>query len=457
MSNVTAIILAAGRSTRMKSALPKVLHPVCGRPLVSYTLDAARNAGAHSSILVISAEFATRFEDVFKGQEGICFAVQEQQLGTADAVKAGLEKAERVSEFVLIIPGDVPLVNADTLKALVDDTIKADATIGLLTMKTDDPSGYGRIIRDSDGNLKAIVETRDATEEQSKINEVNSGIYCVRTSWLIDNIGKITPNNAQKEYYITDIVRIASDSGKRLAATCVKDASELMGINTRRELAEANRLMRARIIDRLMSKGVGILDGNNTYIDEGVVIGNDTTVGPNCVFSGKTEIGQNCIIENGVVIRDSRIGNGVHILPYSVIEESEILGSSTIGPFARLRPGAVIEEKAKVGNFVEIKKATIKKGAKANHLTYIGDAIIGERTNVGCGMITCNYDGKNKHRTIIGNDVFIGSDVQFVAPVEVGDNATIAAGSTITENVPKNSLAIARQRQIVKTNWRPNK
>jgi bifunctional UDP-N-acetylglucosamine pyrophosphorylase/glucosamine-1-phosphate N-acetyltransferase len=455
MQKISAVVLAAGKSTRLKSASPKVLHTVCGKPLVVHTVKAVLEANEISKIaVVISDEFKSEFEKTFSGNRGIVFPIQKKQKGTADAVMAAKAAVLNSCEYVLIIPGDVPLIRPETLKAFTDAIINQDAVGGVLSMKPLDSAAYGRIVRSADGrSLKAIVEAKDARPDELLIKEVNGGIYCIKCGWLFSALEKIAPDNVQKEYYLTDIVKIAVSEGIKMTVTCVDDPFELMGVNTRKELAEAIRLMRILILERLMKEGVGILDINNTYIDDDVSIGADTVISPNCSIRGATKIGKSCFIDNGVIIKDSTIGDGVHIKPYSVIEESLIGGSCQIGPFARLRPGAVIESEARIGNFVEIKKSVIKKGAKANHLSYIGDAVVGARTNIGCGTITCNYDGRKKHQTVIGNDVFVGSDVQFVAPVKVGSGAFIGAGSTITENVPANSLAIARGKQVVKRGW----
>ncbi len=450
---ISAIILAAGRSTRMKSALPKVLHPVCGAPLVGYTVSAVRLAGAAAVSLVVSNDFLDVFKAKFGGAEGVSFDVQKEQRGTADAVKSAVSVLGSDCDWVLIVPGDVPLLRQETLSAFIDATRAGSSQLGLLTMEMNSPASYGRIIRSASNDVVAIKEAKDASAEELLIKEVNSGIYFVKRAWLRDALDQIESNNAQKEFYLTDIVKIATGEGLKVFGFVAKEAVEFMGVNTRKELAEANREMRRRVNDRLMQSGVGFIDDSCTYIDDGALIGPDTVIGPNCVIDSKCVIGSGCVIENGVVIKGSKIGDNVVIKAYSVIEESIVAAKAQVGPFARLRPGAELEEDVKVGNFVEVKKSVLKRGAKANHLSYIGDAVVGERTNVGCGMITCNYDGSKKHRTVIGSDVFIGSDVQFVAPVEVGNKATIAAGSTITENVPENSLAIARSRQVVKANY----
>ncbi|PIR16751.1 MAG: UDP-N-acetylglucosamine diphosphorylase/glucosamine-1-phosphate N-acetyltransferase [Deltaproteobacteria bacterium CG11_big_fil_rev_8_21_14_0_20_49_13] len=457
MQNTTAVVLAAGKSTRMKSTLPKVLHLVSGRPLVTYPVRSCLDAGAGQVIVVISEEQKGRFTELFGDQDNVSLTVQKEQLGTADAVRSAENPINKESEYIVIIPGDVPLIRPETLKKLITDTHAKEAICGLLTMDLKDPASYGRILRDNRGMVTGIKEAKDASPPELMVREVNSGIYYVKKDWLFESLKKISPKNAQKEFYLTDIIEIASKEGKRVSATCIKEHEEVLGVNTRIELAEVNRHMRYRILDKMMLAGVGIVDELHTYIDDGVEIGADTVIYPHAFISGKTKIGKGCRIENGAVIKNMKIGDNVKINAYSYIEEGEIKDNATIGPFARLRPGVLIENEAKVGNFVEIKKSTLKKGSKANHLSYIGDAVIGERTNVGCGMITCNYDGKEKHKTTIGNDVFIGSDVQLVAPVEIGNNSTIAAGSTITESVPENSLAIARSRQVIKGDWKSNK
>ncbi len=454
MAKIGAIILAAGKSTRMKSATPKVLHNICGRPVVHFTVAAAMASGANPVALVISPDFKKNFTELFGNNNKIKLAFQKQQLGTADAVKAAKGSVLSTCEYSLIIPGDVPLIKPETLKNLINETIQRNAVCGLLTMEFDDPAHYGRVIRNRNGFVTAIVEAKDASAEQLLVGEVNSSIYCVKTDWLFRALQKISTDNAQKEFYLTDIIKIAASEGSMVIAKCLPESFELMGINTRQELGLAGRLMNQRVLDELMTAGVGIVDEKSTFIDMSVTVGPDTVVMPNCSFQGATKIGRNCRIEQGVIIKDSVIGDNVKIKPYSVIENAVIKDSAQVGPFARLRPGAQIEQEARIGNFVEVKKSVIKRGAKANHLSYIGDAVIGEGTNVGCGMITCNYDGKDKHKTVIGKGVFIGSDVQFVAPVKVGDGATIGAGSTITENVPANSLAIARGRQVVKKGWK---
>jgi bifunctional UDP-N-acetylglucosamine pyrophosphorylase/glucosamine-1-phosphate N-acetyltransferase len=417
-------------------------------------MASAINAGANPIALVIAPEFKKEFTELFGKNNKIKFAFQRQQLGTADAVKSARPAVTGLCDYSLIIPGDVPLIRPETLRHLINETAGRDAVCGLLTMEFDDPAHYGRVVRNRIGFVTAIVEARDAGPEQLLINEVNSSIYCVKTDWLFRALQRVSADNAQKEFYLTDIVKIAASDGLNVVAKCLPESFELMGINTRQELASANRLMNGRVLDDLMTNGIGIIDEKSTFIDTGVSIGPDTVIMPNCAIQGAAKIGRNCLIEQGAVIKDTVVGDNVNIKPYSVLEGAVIKDGAMVGPFARLRPGSEIGEDVKVGNFVEIKKSVFKRGAKANHLSYIGGAVIGERTNVGCGTITCNYDGKDKHKTVVGKGVFIGSDVQFVAPVRIGDGATIGAGSTITENVPANSLAIARGRQVMKRGWK---
>ena len=422
--------------------------------MIFFPVEAIKKSGIKKIAIVTNKDFDKEVRQTFAGDKNISFAIQKMQLGTADAVKAARTAVDKSCEYIFIMPGDVPLAKPDTIKNFVSKAIAEGVVCSLLTMKPCDPANYGRIVRDSCDNVKSIVEAKDATEEELSIDEVNSGVYLVKKDWLFGAMKKIISTNAQKEFYLTDIVKIAVDAGEKVTASCVDDEDELMGINTRMELSEAAMIMRFQILEALMLTGVGIQDPLHTYIDCGTKIGRDTTIAPHCFISGKTSIGQGCVIDNGVVIVDSNIGDNVHIKPYSVLESSVVKNSSVVGPFARLRPGAVLDSNVKVGNFVEIKKSRLKKGSKANHLSYIGDATVGSGTNVGCGTITCNYDGKKKHKTIIGDNVFVGSDVQFVAPVKVGSGSTIGAGSTITGNVPTNSLAIARGHQVVKKNWK---
>lgn len=451
MKSLAVIILAAGKSTRMKSQKSKVLHTIAGRPIISYPIRAAREMGA-SRIIVVRGPLQKDLKE-YLDAEGVAQAVQKEALGTGHAVLAAERALAGFDGTVLMLCGDVPLVRQTELRSFVEAARAKDATLGVLTMEPNEPAAYGRIVRDLDGKIIRIVEARDATDSERQIREVNSGILCAKRNWLFSSLRKIKNENAKHEYYITDLVGIALKEGALVLAYLGECAANLAGINTRVDMAEAARLMRIRINKELMLAGVGILDYQNTYVDYGIRIGEDTTVMPFSFLLGNTKIGKNCTIENGVVIRDAIVGDGVHIKAHSVIEESSISSDAVVGPFARVRPGSKVGRAARVGNFVELKKCVMKDGAKANHLTYLGDAIIGARANIGCGTITCNYDGVAKYRTVIGDEAFIGSDTQFVAPVRIGRGAIIGAGSTITKDVPADSLALSRVEQKTVRGW----
>ena len=455
MKNLAAIILAAGQSTRMKSDLTKVMHRIAGRPVISYVVDVAHGIGA-KPICVVSSKGQPELNSYLKHRK-IGVALQKKARGTADAVMAAKSKLAGFSGYVVLLCGDIPLIQKDVIKKLIDNVRSKRATLGVLTMHMRDPGRYGRLVRDLDSHITRIVEAKDAEGREAEIREVNTGIFCVDKDWLFRAIAKVEPKNTQGEYYLTDIVSIAIAEGREVASHLVSEAQDFLGINTRVELAYAAEHMRERINQAHQLAGVGILDFRHTYIDADVTIGRDTEVAPHCFIQGNTKIGSHCIIENGVVLKDSVIGDCVHIKPYSVIEQSKVSNEAIVGPFSRVRPDSKIGKGARLGNFVEVKKADLKAGVKANHLSYIGDATIGEGTNVGCGTITCNYDGKSKHRTVIGSHTFIGSDTQFIAPVKVGKGATIAAGSTITENVPADALAVARAKQVNVKHWHPKK
>jgi bifunctional UDP-N-acetylglucosamine pyrophosphorylase/glucosamine-1-phosphate N-acetyltransferase len=452
MKNVAAVVLAAGKSTRMKSSLSKVMHPIAGRPVVSYVLEAARAAGA-KPVCVVSSKEQKELGDYLKGKS-VKTVFQKEARGTADAVMSARRALKGFEGYVLILCGDVPLMRSEVLKEFVEHTRKHDATLGVVTMQLNEPGRYGRIVRDLDGHITRIVEAKDATGREQDIKEVNTGVFCVKKDWLFKSLNKVEPKNAQREYYVTDIVSMAIAEGREVVSTIAPLAYEFLGINTRVELAHAAEIIRERINKAHQLAGVGIVDFRHTYVDVGVSIGRDTEVWPNCFLLGKTKVGADCVIENGVVLKDAVVGDGVHIKSYSVIEESTVSAEATVGPFSRVRPQSRIGKKARLGNFVEVKKSEIREGAKANHLTYLGDATVGEGANIGCGTITCNYDGKHKHRTVIGSGAFIGSDTQFIAPVRVGKGATVGAGSTITDNVPPESLALARSKQVVVKNYR---
>lgn len=456
MEHVAAVILAAGKGTRMKSGLVKVLHPVAGRAMITWPIDAARGAGASPTVLVVGHQ-SDAVRDALRDQPELSYALQAEQLGTGHAVACAREALAGFSGQVLILCGDTPLLRSETLAGLIDFHRSRSAVVTVLTATVADPYGYGRVLRGGDGQVLRIVEQKDATTEEQSVREINSGIYCMEAAFLFSNIDSIGSDNAQNEFYLTDLVALAAGQGATCLAMSIDDADEIMGVNDRIQLAEAARILRRRINRDLMLSGVSLIDPEQTYIDQGVVVGPDTVIQPNCTISGATVIGSGCVIENGAVISRCRIGNNCRIKAGSIMESAELEGDVEIGPMARLRPGTILKSHVKVGNFVEIKKTVMGEGSKASHLTYLGDAEIGSNVNIGCGTITCNYDGVSKHRTVIGDDVFIGSDVQLVAPVTVGRNSLVAAGTTVTIDVPADSLAISRVPQVNKPGWRLRK
>jgi len=452
MSKIAALILAAGKGTRMKSDLIKVLHEVAGRPMVRWPLAAAREAGAEELVVVVGHQ-AEQVRERLSDETGLRIALQEEQLGTGHAVACGLPALPGNSATVLILCGDTPLLTGATLQRLTATHRAAGAAVTVLTARLADPLGYGRIVRDNAGRVQRIVEQKDATPEEAAISEVNSGIYCMELDFLRAHIGSLGSDNAQHEYYLTDLVAIAVAEQCGCAAVVADDAQEIMGVNDRLQLADAAKILRRRINDRHMQDGVTLIDPERTYIDAGVVIAADTEIWPGCVLQGKTVIGKGCLLESNVQVCDCTLADNVHLKSGSVLAEAVLHDDVAVGPMAHLRPGTVLHDQVKIGNFVETKKAVLGVGSKASHLTYLGDAEIGREVNVGCGTITCNYDGVNKHKTVIGDNVFVGSDVQLVAPVTVGSGALIAAGTTLTQDVPPDSLAIARTPQVNKEGW----
>jgi bifunctional UDP-N-acetylglucosamine pyrophosphorylase / glucosamine-1-phosphate N-acetyltransferase len=456
MENIAALVLAAGKGTRMKSALVKVMHPLAGQPMIRWPVDAAREAGAARVVVVVGHQ-GESVRDLFAGDSGVSFAVQEEQLGTGHAVACAAPQLRDAQGLVLILCGDAPLVRPETLKGLLAHHAGQGADITVLTSQREDPSGYGRVIKRDGGRVLRIVEEKDTAPEERLVTEVNSGIYCADATFLFDAVAGLTNDNAQGEYYLTDIVRAAADQGKVCLSYSATDAGEMMGINDRVQLAAAARLLRSRLNERLMRDGVTLVDPETAYIEKGVVVAADTVIHPNVHISGATRIGARCTLEPGVMIRNCTIGDDVTVKAGSVLTDSRLHDHVAVGPMAHLRPGTVLMDHVKIGNFVEAKKIVMGKGSKASHLTYLGDAEIGSNVNVGCGTITCNYDGVRKHKTVIGDGVFVGSDVQFVAPVVVGANSLIAAGTTVTQDVPPDSLAIARTPQVNKVGWKLKK
>ncbi|PLY01626.1 MAG: bifunctional UDP-N-acetylglucosamine diphosphorylase/glucosamine-1-phosphate N-acetyltransferase GlmU [Desulfuromonas sp.] len=451
---LAAVILAAGKGTRMKSTLPKVMHPLCGEPMLYYPLEAARQADFRQ-LKVVVGHGADVVRERFSSPD-LTWVVQSDQLGTGHALMCAADSLRGYSGPLLLLCGDVPLLKTETIEHLRDFHAREKAVVTVLTAQMPNPHGYGRIIRDGE-QVMGIVEERDATDLQREITEINTGTYMFDAAFVLSALRGLNKNNAQGEYYLTDVVAAAVAAGKTTRALCVADPTEVMGVNDRCQLAEAEVLMRWKINSDLMYAGISMTDPTTVYIDNGVELGVDTQLHPNVHLRGKTSIGKNCIIETGVVVVDSQIGDGVHLKAGSAIEESQVGPACKIGPMAHLRPGTVLSGNNKIGNYVETKKAVFGEGSQASHLTYVGDAEVGRNVNFGCGAITCNYDGVNKYKTIIEDDVFIGSDTQFVAPVTIGRNSLIAAGSTITKDVPANALALSRSNQRVIDGWRLRK
>ena len=452
MERIATVIIAAGRGTRMKSDLVKVLHPLLGLPMLSYPINLSSDGIKAEKTIVVVGYQADRIKGAFKGFP-VEFVLQEEQLGTGHAVLQAAPLLKTFAGTVLILCGDVPLVKTETLRSFIDAFERSQTSLSVLTTVLEDPLGYGRIIRNTEGWLEKIVEEKDASEQQRSVREINTGIYCVKASFLHEGLRKIGKDNAQGEYYLTDLVEIAGKSGLRCSAHIAADSVEVMGINTRVDLAVAHEVLRREKLKELMLSGVTVLDPPTTFVERMVEVGRDTVLHPNCYLHGTTKIGERCLIESNSKITDSQIGDEVTIRPSTVITECKVEEGVSIGPFAHLRPLTVVKSKAKIGNFVEVKKSIIGRGSKANHLTYIGDSMVGEEVNVGAGTITCNYDGFEKHQTIIGDRVFVGSNVELVAPVKVGSRSTIGAGTTVTKDVPEGALAISRVRQKNIKGW----
>ena len=452
MESITTVILAAGKGTRMKSNLVKVLHPILGLPMLSYPIELSLKGIKSEKTIVVVGYQADQIKKRFKDHQ-IQFALQEEQLGTGHAALQAVPFLKGTAGTVLILCGDVPLVKADTLRSFIDAHGKSGAVLSVLTTEAEEPSGYGRILRSSKGWVEKIVEEKDALEKEKSIREINTGIYCVKASFVMEGLAEIGKDNAQGEYYLTDLVGIAKQKGLRCSAYCVANRVEVMGINTRVDLAVANEIIKLEKLKELMLSGVTVLDPRTTYVERTVEVGRETTLSPNCFLYGATKIGERCTIESNSTITDSVLGNDVTIRSNVVVTESRVEDGAIIGPFAHLRPSSEIKTGAKIGNFVEVKKSVVGKGSKANHLAYIGDASLGEGVNIGAGTIFCNYDGFEKHRTIIGDGVFVGSNVELVAPVKVGNGSTIGAGSTITKDVPGGALAISRAKQKNIKGW----
>lgn len=446
--NFKAIILAAGKGTRMKSKHPKVVHKVCGKEMVNHVIDVSKKSGVQDVVVILGHGSETVKESIPSDSQ---IAMQTEQLGTGHAVKMAKEYIND-DDTIVVLCGDTPLVKEDTLRRLFAYHVEKGYVATVLTTKVDNPNGYGRIIRDNHEDLLKIVEQKDASEEEKLVNEINSGIYCFDGKSLREALDLIDNNNAQGEYYLTDTIKIMRDRGEKVGAYNGSTIEELMGVNSRVELSKAEEIMRKRINTSHMVNGVTIIDVNSTYIESDVEIGNDTIVYPGVMLKGNTKIGSGCIIGMNCNISNSTIGD------YTKVESSTIIDSTVgentiVGPYAYLRPNSNIGSHVKIGDFVEVKNATIGDNSKASHLSYIGDAYVGKNVNIGCGVVFVNYDGHHKFKSVVKDGAFIGSNSNLVAPVTVEEKGYIATGSTITDDVPQGALAIAREKQVVKEGW----
>ena len=452
--DLAIVILAAGKGTRLKSSLAKVLHRAGGRALVEQVLRACAPLGAKKTVVVVGHQA----EQVMAVVEpsGATTVLQQPQHGTGHAMQVA-RRALGNAKVVVVMPGDAPLVRTETLRALVNAHRAGNAAATILTAVVSDPSGYGRVVRKSETQVGAIVEESQLTDEQRDINEINSSIYCFTLEKLWPALAEVKPNNKHREVYLTDAIAILAGKGETVLAQIAPDPREVLGCNTRADLAEVDRIFREWKRNALMAAGVSIQLPETVLIDPEVIAGEDTVIEPAVHLLGKTKIGARCVIRTGSVLTNAVLGDDVIVEPHCVIANSRLDEHVTVGPFARLRPDNHLKAGVHIGNFVELKKSTLGEGTKAGHLTYLGDAKIGAKSNIGAGTITCNYDGFHKYQTTIGNRVFIGSDTALVAPVRLGDGAYIAAGSTITDNVPAEALAIARGRQVNKPGWAAKK
>ena len=443
--SIKVIVLCAGKGTRMKSEKAKVMHEIMGQPMSKYIYDIAKEISNQKPLFVVGYK-KEQIEEYFK--DNVDYIEQSVQMGTGHAIMITKDYINE-EDNVLILCGDTPLIKKETIKRLIDENSKKDAVI--LTSIVDNPYGYGRIIKDNKGNFDKIVEEKDATNEQKNIQEINAGMYLVKGNLIKENIEKLTNDNSQKEYYLTDLFELLKKQNKDIA-TFLIDKQEILGVNSRVQLEEARRIIQDRINLFHMENGVTLINPSSIYIENDVVIGRDTVIYPQNLIAGNTKIGENCIIHSENKILNSIIKDDV-VIKSSFIEDSFIDEKTTIGPYAHLRPKSKLGKKVKIGNFVEVKNSTMGTGSKASHLSYVGDSDIGNDVNIGCGVVFVNYDGKNKHRSIVKDNAFIGSNSNLVAPVVIEEKGYVATGSTVTEDVPAGALCVARARQVIKANW----
>ena len=449
MTNIFAVVLAAGQGTRMKSKLYKVLHPVCGKSMVEHVIDNINTLNTNRIVTVVGHGAEMVKETLGNKSE---YVLQAEQLGTAHAIQQADQLLGSLEGTTLVVCGDTPLIRPETMQALFDHHQKTNAKATILTAITDNPTGYGRILRDSTGQVSQIVEQKDATEEQRLVKEINTGTYCFDNKLLFETLKLVKNDNAQGEYYLPDVIEILQKQGEVVSAYVTNDFDETLGVNDRFALSQAEELMRARINERHMRNGVTIINPATTHISSEAIIGSDTIIKPGTVIEGKTVIGEDCIIGPNSHVVNTTIGDRTTIHS-SVLIDSTVGNDTAVGPFAHLRPESSLGDKVKIGNFVEVKKSSLGNNSKVSHLSYIGDAEVGQNVNIGCGTITVNYDGKNKYKTTIEDDVFVGCNSNLVAPVTLKEGSYVAAGSTITKEVPSDALAIGRARQENKLNY----
>ena len=448
MDRLTAVILAAGEGKRMRSRQPKVLHELCGRPLISYGLRLARSMSDRIVLVVGPDAEAVRAA----AGEGVTIVEQRERLGTGHAVLQARGQCEGRDGPILVLPSDAPLLSAETIERLVSHHAATGAVATVLTAVVERPHGYGRVLRQG-GRVKRIVEDRDATDDEKKVSEINTSVYCFDGRRLWPALERLRPENDQGEYYLTDVIGLLGKAGGRIEALAVHDPEEALGVNDRKQLAALAAIQRRRILDRHMLAGVTILDPATTYIDDTVTIGDDTVIYPHVIIEVASEIGSECVIGAGSHVRATRIGDRVQLRPYCVLTESVVERGAVLGPFCHLRPRSHVGENCEIGNFIELKKARVGRKTKAHHVGYLGDVEIGEGANIGAGTIFVNYDGAAKHTTIVGDGAFVGSNTSIVAPVTIGPGAYVAAGSVITKDVPADALAVERAQQTVKEGW----
>ncbi len=445
-ASFAAVILAAGQGTRMKSKLAKVLHPVAGKAMVEYGVQAAAAAGVSHTVLVIGHQGAQVRQAL---GERVWYAEQTAPRGTGDAVKCAAPLLRHQAAHALVFYADMPLLKAETLRAVIEKHLRSDATLTMLTLRADDPMGFGRIVRDANGQPLRIVEEVEATPAELALRELNPGVYCFNAEWLWQNIQALAPSPKKGEYYLTDLLAMAVAQRVQVETETIADVSQAIGVNTRAHLARAEQIMRERIRERVMADGVTLHDPATIYIDAEVEIGPDTVILPNTHLQGKTRVGGDCRIGPNAILRDSVVGDACVIGP-SLLEEATLEDQVDIGPFCHLRPKAYLAKHTHLGNYAEVKNSRLGEGVHMGHFSYMGDAQVGAHTNIAAGTITCNYDGKQKHRTVIGENVFIGSDSMLVAPLTIGDNARTGAGAVVTKDIPPNALAVGVPARVIR-------